>query len=106
MMMISVVFYSHWKGGAMAADGSAWLPVCFLVFLPLLGVVWQTFARREAALRELAEGARSHAAPARPCCRTLAALAAATLKPLIRLNPKKRPLQPTHTRRRSESPHR
>lgn len=62
-MLGSCLFFHYYRAGSVARDGAVWTPVGFLVFLPLLGVLWQTFARREAALRDLAKGTRLAGTP-------------------------------------------
>lgn len=56
VMLLSCLFFKYYRPGGISQDGSAWMPVGFLVFLPLLGVLWQTYSRREQALRDLTKG--------------------------------------------------
>lgn len=54
--IISVVFFAYvpHNGQAAAID---WTVPAFAVLLPLFGLVWWAFQRREGALRDLAQGA-------------------------------------------------
>jgi hypothetical protein len=54
--LLSTVFFSLYDGGRVQLDGSLLLPLCFLVYLPALWLLNTAYARRQAALRDLAEG--------------------------------------------------
>ncbi|KAK9810038.1 hypothetical protein WJX72_003856 [[Myrmecia] bisecta] len=52
--IVSVSFYTYFKDGRVAAPQD-WTLAAFVILLPLLGFVLWAFARRERALRDLAE---------------------------------------------------
>ena len=53
--MVSVAFFAYVPHTGQAASVD-WTVPAFAVLLPLFGLVWWGFQRREGALRDLAEG--------------------------------------------------
>ena len=53
--MVSVAFFAYIPHNGQAASVD-WTVPAFAVLLPLFGLVWWGFQRREGALRDLAEG--------------------------------------------------